>query len=152
MAKIAARHLPNSEGGGEQRPRKHQKRNHRAAAKFPVQLHQYVYHHAELNRKIDTQTAVNADHHKKGEHKLSVLKDEWSSFRVAVERRLEENRAVVMSVESNGFDRIDAGKEGQLDEVKEEMKEELAEWRKLTEQKNLNVFREISNAMKMLRL
>lgn len=32
------------------------------------------------------------------------------------------------------------------------LKEELAEWKKLSEQKNLNVFREISNAMKILRM
>jgi hypothetical protein len=34
----------------------------------------------------------------------------------------------------------------------EAIQEELGEWKKLTEQKNLNVFREISNAMKILRM
>lgn len=34
----------------------------------------------------------------------------------------------------------------------ETLKEQLEEWKHLTEQKNLNVFREISNAMKVLRI
>lgn len=34
----------------------------------------------------------------------------------------------------------------------ENIQEELEEWKKLTEQKNLNVFKEISNALKIQRM
>ena len=55
-------------------------------------------------------------------------------------------------MEANILENIEGKKSSGDGGNSEEIKEEFSEWRKLTEQKNLNIFREITNAIKVQRL
>jgi alpha-glucuronidase len=58
-----------------------------------------------------------------------------------------------MNIESNTLDRLENTSDGCANgEQMENIQEQLEEWKKLTEKKNLNVFKEISNALKIQRM
>lgn len=65
---------------------------------------------------------------------------------------MEEYKEIVVNVEANILENIEGKKSSGDGGNSEEIKEEFSEWRKLTEQKNLNIFREITNAIKVQRL
>lgn len=57
-----------------------------------------------------------------------------------------------MNFENHSIDRMQRDFGSSKVEEFEQMKEEFAQWKELTQQKNLNVFRQMANAIKSMRL
>lgn len=97
-----------------------------------------------MGKAIEIYNSNAIDRHDKLQKKIGNFKDEWNNFKVVVNQRLEENKAIVMNIESNTLDRMESSTVGggivkgqEIDDIKDQ----LTQWKKLTQQKNLNVFR-----------
>ena len=57
-----------------------------------------------------------------------------------------------MNVQNNSLDLLEKDQNLSNNDNFEEFKEQMNEWKKLTQQKNVNVFREMTNTIKSVRL
>ena len=86
--------------------------------------------------------------------------DELIELRNFVTTRLEENRQIMNEFEEQTNDRLQHGGGGNHsrvgpgvdDERFSLFQKEMNHWKSITEQKNLNVFKEISNTLKAMKL
>lgn len=65
-----------------------------------------------MGKAIESYNSNAIDRHDKLQKKIANFKDQWNNFRVAVNQKLEENKAIVMNVESNELDRMQSSKVG----------------------------------------
>lgn len=106
----------------------------------------------ENTRAVESLASVTSERQEKLEKKIATMRDDWNSFKLITNQKLEDYKTLIVNVQSSALESLERAKARESGADIDKIKEELSEWKQLTEQKNLNVFRQISNAMKIMRM